>query len=78
MNISESNKTDFHITFCGLCWILSNSTHILQNSSLYTNPPNLVTESELYLPIHTNFLIQTAFTKLSPKGEYRSLDERLT
>ena len=77
MNFSESNKTDFHITFCGLRWILSNSTHILQKSSLYTNPSNLVTESELYLPIHTNFFHQTAFTKLSSKGEYRSLDERL-
>ena len=69
-------------TSYGLSQIISDPTHILPNSSscidlIFTNQPNLVTESGGCLSLHPKCHHQIVFAKLNLKEEYPPLYERL-
>ena len=62
--------------------MISDPTHILPNSSscidlIFTNQPNLVTESRVYPSLHTKCHHQILFAKLCLNVEYPPLYERL-
>ena len=62
--------------------IISDSTHILPNSSscidlIFTNQPNLVTESGVHPSLHPKCRHQIVFAKLNLKVQYPPLYERL-
>ena len=66
----------------GLSQIISDPTHILPNSSscidlIFTNQPNLVTESGVHPSLHSKCHHQIVFAKLNLKVEYPSLYECL-
>ena len=82
LSTSESTQLDSLTTSYGLSQIISDPTHILPNSSscidfIFTNQPNLVTESGVHPYLHPNCHHQIVFAKLHLKVEYPPLYERL-
>ena len=72
---SEGTQVDLLTTSYGLSQIFSNPTHILSNSSscidlIFTNQPNLVTESGVHPSLHPKCHHQIVFAKLNHKVEY--------
>ena len=68
--------------FYGLSRIISDPTHILPNSSscidlIFTNQPNLVSESGAYPSLHSKCHHQVLFAKLNLNVEYPPLYEHL-
>ena len=79
---SEGTQVDSLTTSYGLSQVISDRTHILPNSSscidlIFTNQPNLVTESGVHQSLHPKCHHQIAFAKLNLKVEYLPLYERL-
>ena len=82
LSTSEGTHVDSLTTSYGLSQIISDPTHILPNSSscidlIFTNQPNLVTESGVHPSLHPKCHHQIAFAKLNLKVEYPPLYERL-
>ena len=82
LSTSEGTQVDLLTTSNGLSQIISDSNHILPNSNscidlIFTNQPNLETESEVYSSLHPKCYHQIKFAKLSLKVEYPPLIERL-
>ena len=78
----EGNKIKSLTCSYGLSQLISDSTHILQNSSscinlIFTNQPNLVTDCGLHLSLHPNCHHQIVFSKLNLKIKYPPLYKRL-
>ena len=81
LSTSEGTQVDSLNTFHGLSQIISDPTHVLPNSSscndlIFTNQPNLVTESEFHPPLHPKYHHQIVFAKLNLKVKYPPLYER--
>ena len=81
LSTSEGTQVDSLTTSYGLSQIISDPTHILPNSSscidlIFTNQPNLVTESGVHPSLHPKCHHQIVFTKLNLKVEYPPLYER--
>ena len=79
---SEYTQVNSLTTSYGLSQIISDPTHILLNSSscidlIFTNQPNLLTESGVYPSSHPKFYYQIVFMKLNVNIEYSPLYERL-
>ena len=79
---SEGTQVDSLTTSYGLSQVISDRTHILPNSSscidlIFTNQPNLVTESGVHQSLHPKCHHQIVFAKLNLKVEYLPLYERL-
>ena len=82
LSTSEGTQVDSLTTSYGLSQIISDPTHILPNSSscidlIFTNQPNLVTESGAHPSLHPKCHQQIVFAKLNLKVEYPPLYERL-
>ena len=82
LSTSEGTQVNSLTTSYGLSQIISDPTHILPNSSscidlIYTNQPNLVTESGVHPFLHPKCHHQIVFGKLNLKVEYPPLYERL-
>ena len=82
LSTSEGTQVDSLITSYGLSQIISDPSHILLNSSscidvIFTNQPNLVTESGVHPFLHPKCHHQIVFAKLSLKAENPPLYERL-
>ena len=82
LSTSEDTQVDSLTTSYGLSQIISDPTHILPNSSsridlIFTNQPNLVTESGVHPFLHPKCHHQIVFAKLNPKVEYPPLYEHL-
>ena len=82
LSTSEGTQVDSLTTSYGLSQIISDPTHILPNSSpcidlIFTNQPNLVTESGVHASLHCKCHHQIVFAKLNLKVEYPPLYERL-
>ena len=82
LSTSEGTQVDSLTTSYGLSQIISDTTHILPNSSscidlIFTNQPNFVTESGVYPSLHPKCHHQIVFAKLNLKVEYPPLYERL-
>ena len=78
----EGNKIKSLTCSYGLSQLISDSTHIPQNSSscinlIFTNQPNLVTDCGLHLSLHPNCHHQIVFSKLNLKIKYPPLYKRL-
>ena len=72
LSTSEGTQVDSLTTSHDLRQIISDPTHILTNSSscidlIYTNQPNLVTESRAHPSLHPKCHYQIVFAKLSLK-----------
>ena len=79
---SEGTQVNSLTTSYGLSQVISDRTHILPNSSscidlIFTNQPNLVTESGVHQSLHPKCHHQIVFAKLNLKVEYLPLYERL-
>ena len=75
LSTSEGTKVDSLTTSYVLNQIISDPTHILPNSSscidlIFTNQPNLVTESGVYPSLHPKCHHQIVFAKLNLNVEY--------
>ena len=75
-------KMTWLATSYGLSQIISDPTDFLPNSSscidlIFTNQPNLVTESGVHSSLHPKCHHQIVFAKLNLKVEYPSLYEHL-
>ena len=82
LSTSEGSQVDSLTPSHGLSQIVSCPTRILPNSSscidlIFTNQPNLVTESGGCLSLHPKCHHQIVFAKLNLKEEYPPLYERL-
>ena len=82
LSTSEGTQVDSLTTFYGLSQIVSDPTHILPDwcsciDLIFTNQPNLVTESGVYPSLHSKCHHQIVFAKLNLKVEYPSLYECL-
>ena len=82
LSTSEGTQVDSLTTSYGVSQIISYPTHILPNSCacidlIFTNQPNLVTESGVHPSLHPKCHHQIAFAKLNLKVEYPLLYERL-
>ena len=82
LSMSEGTQVDSLTTFYGLSQIISDPTHILPNSSscidlIFTNQPNLVSESGVHPYLHPKCHHQIVFAKLNLKVGYPPLYERL-
>ena len=71
-NITDKNGTQIEsiISLCDISQPISQSTHILQNSSswidlIFKDQPNLVINSEEKAPLHENCHHQITYTKLN-------------
>ena len=78
LSTSEGTQVDSLTTSYGLSQIISDPTHILPNSSycidlIFTNQPNLVTESGVPPSLHPKCHHQIVFAKLNLKVEYPPL-----
>ena len=81
LSTSEGTQVDSLTTSFGLSQLISDPTHILPNSSscidlIFTNQPNLVTESGVHLSLHPKCHYQIVFAKLNLKVEYPPLYAR--
>ena len=82
LSTSEGTQVDSLTTSYGLSQIISDPTHILPNSSscndlIFTNQPNLVTESGAHTSLQPKCHHQIVFAKINLKVEYSPLYERL-
>ena len=82
LSASEGTQVDSLTTSYGLSQIISDPTHILPNSSscidlIFTNQPNLVTESGVHPSLHPKCHHQIVFANLNLKVEYPPLYEFL-
>ena len=82
LSTSEGTQVDSPTTSYGLISIISDPTYILPNSSscidlIFTNQPNLVTESGVHPPLHPKCHHQIVFAKLNLKVECPPLYQRL-
>ena len=82
LSTSEGTQFDSLTTSYGLSRIISDPTHILPNSFsctdlIFTNQPNLETESGVYPSLHPKCRHQIVFAKLNLKVEYTPLYECL-
>ena len=82
LSTSELIQVDSLTISFGLSQTMSDPTYILPNSSssidlIFTNQPNLVTESGIHPSLHPKFHHQVVFAKLSLNVEYPPLYERL-
>ena len=82
LSASEGTQVDSLTTSYGLSQIISDPTHILPNSSsciglIFTNQPNLVTESGVHPSFHPKCHHQIVFANLNLKEEYPPLYECL-
>ena len=82
LSTSEDIQVDSLTTSYCLSQIVFDPTQLLPNSSscidlIFTNQPNLVTESGVYLSLHPKYHHQIAFAKLSLNVEYPPLYECL-
>ena len=82
LSTSEGTQVDSITTSYGLSQIISVSIHILPNSSscinlIFTNEPELVTESGVHPSLQPKCHDQIIFAKLNHEVEYLSLYERL-
>ena len=82
LSMSEVTQVDSLTTSYGLSQVISDPTHILPNSSscidlIFTNQPNLVTESGVYPSLQLKCHYQIVFAKLNLNVEYPPLYERL-
>ena len=77
----EGNKIESLTCSYELSQLVSDPTHILQNSSscidlIFTNQPNFVIDSSVKPSLHPNCHHQIAFSKLNLKIEYPLLHQR--
>ena len=82
LSTSEGIQVDSLTTSYGLSQIISDSTHILPNSFaciglIFTNQPNLVTESGVYPSLHTKCHHQILFANFNLNVEYPPVYKRL-
>ena len=82
LSTSEGTQVDSLTTSYGLSHIISDPKDILPNSSscidlIFTNQPNLVTESGVHPSLHPKCHHQIVFAKLNLKVEYPPLYKRL-
>ena len=82
LSTSEGTQVDSITTSYGLSQIISVSTHILPNLSscinlIFTNEPELVTQSGVHPSLQPKCHDQIIFAKLNLEVEYLSLYERL-
>ena len=82
LSMSEVTQVDSLTTSYSLSQVISDPTHILPNSSscidlIFTNQPNLVTESGVYPSLHPKCHHQIVFVKLNLNVEYPPLYECL-
>ena len=82
LSTSEGTQVDSLTASYGLSQIISDPTHILPNLSscidlIFTNQPNLVTESGVHPSLNPKCHHQIIFAKLNLKVEYPPLYERL-
>ena len=78
----EGLQIDSLASFYGLYQLISQPTHVLENSSscidlIFTSQPNLVTHSGVYSSLHNNCHHNIVFAKFNLKIEYPPPFERL-